>query len=157
MVAEIIATLRSRLMDISWFMRCLNESIAAWLTEDNCKGRLFLRCSYTSMCSRHSNILFIGKRFKSQALLDETALLTCMMQVDLNPISTGINNTLEGYDFTSIQDRLFDFAQQRKNNKAKPIQIKIKQIVNFFLLKATRHWRMMYIKLYLFLCRTIST
>jgi len=71
------------------------------------------------MCTRHLNILFIGSRFKSQVLLDETALLTCMMYVDLNPIRAGINNTLEGSDFTSIQDRLFYFAQQRKNNKAK--------------------------------------
>ncbi len=38
-VAEIIATWRSRLMDISWFMRCLNESIAREANkEDNCKG-----------------------------------------------------------------------------------------------------------------------
>ena len=142
-VAEIIATWRSCLMDISWFMRCLNESIAAWLTK-KVTARGVSGRSYTSMCSRYSNILFIGNCFKSQALLDETALLTCMMYVDLNPIRAGINITLEGSDFTSIQDRLFEFSQQGKNNKTKSkantIQIRIKQIVNCFALKVTKHW-----------------
>jgi len=51
--------------------------------------------------------------------LDETALLTCMMYVDLNPIRAGINNTLEDSEFTSIQDRLFAFSEQRKKTKTK--------------------------------------
>jgi len=42
-----------------------------------------------------------------------------MMYVDLNPIRAGINTTLEGSDFTSIQDRLFGFAQQQKQRKTK--------------------------------------
>ena len=95
-VADIAATWRSRLMEISWFMRCLNESIARDANkEDNCKGR------------------FWEGRFKTQALLDETALLTCMMYVDLNPIRAGISHTLEESDSTSIQDRLIAFAKQK--------------------------------------------
>jgi len=39
-VGEIVALWRARLTDISWFMRCLNESIARMANrEDNCKGR----------------------------------------------------------------------------------------------------------------------
>ncbi|MCZ4339966.1 hypothetical protein O4H34_21605, partial [Shewanella colwelliana] len=74
----------------SWFMRCLNEPIARQANqEDNCTGRFYSLPSMaltpwaSRSCSRMLHAFLWEGRFKSQALLDEVAVLACMAYVEL--------------------------------------------------------------------------
>ena len=96
---ETVEVYRDRLMDISWFMRILNQSIAKQANqEDNCTGH------------------FWEGRFKSQALLDEAALAACMAYVDLNPVRANIAKTPETSAHTSVKERI---AKAKKGKQPK--------------------------------------
>jgi len=84
-----VETYRARLQDVSWYMRVLNETIARQANrEDGVTGR------------------FWEGRFRSQALLDDQAVLTAMAYVDLNPIRAGLADTPETSEYTSISERI---------------------------------------------------
>ncbi|OED39325.1 hypothetical protein AB833_15420 [Chromatiales bacterium (ex Bugula neritina AB1)] len=84
-----VDTWRTRLFNISWFMKFLNDGIARRANkEDECTGH------------------FWEARYKSQALLDEKAVLSCMAYVDLNPIRATMAATPEQSEHTSIQLRI---------------------------------------------------
>lgn len=87
--AERVAKWRERLSSLSWMMRALNEWVARRANrEEGCTGR------------------FWQGRFTSEPLLDESALLTCMAYVDLNPVRSGECQRLEDARWTSIGARL---------------------------------------------------
>lgn len=94
---------RHKLMDISMFMSSFNYYIARRANkEDNASGH------------------FWEARFKSQALLDSQAVLSCMHYVDLNPIRSKKAKTLYDSHFTSIYHRL-DVASNYSQARVLPI------------------------------------
>lgn len=110
-LSEIVETWRERLMDISWFMRRLNEFVSRQANyEDNCTGR------------------FWEGRFKSQALLDEKALAACLAYVDLNPVRANMAKSPEKSEYTSIKRRAEKAKQAHTPNHPKQ---QVKEIMPF--------------------------
>jgi len=105
-VEEKVAVWRARLMDISWFIRCVNEWVAKEANaEDGCTGR------------------FWEGRYKSQALLDEKALAACMAYVDLNPVRAAMAKVPEASEYTSVKQRSKQ-AKQSVKSMTNPNHIK---------------------------------
>jgi REP element-mobilizing transposase RayT len=95
-----VSCIRSRLSDISWWMRLLCQRIAMRANrEDEEQGKFF------------------QSRFKAVRLLDETALLACAAYVDLNPIRAALAETIESSDHTSAQRRCQTLAVCQKGAK----------------------------------------
>jgi hypothetical protein len=120
-ISDIIGVWRKRLMNLSWFMRCLNQPIAFQANrEDNCRGK------------------FWESRFISQALTSDEALLSCMTYIDLNPIRAAMADTPETSDYTSIQERLqptFDLTEaikeQTRQKELRCFETPLKPLLHF--------------------------
>ncbi len=86
-----VAELRSRLSDISWWMRYFSHYMACRSNrEDEVTGH------------------FWESRFGSEVLDSAASTLACMIYVDLNPIRAGVAATPEESDYTGAQDRIDD-------------------------------------------------
>ena len=94
-----VAVIRSRLSDISWWMRLLSQRIAMRANhEDGEIGK------------------FWQSRYKAVRILDDEALLACAAYVDLNPIRAALAEKLEDSDHTSVQRRIQAIGKGRKRS-----------------------------------------
>jgi hypothetical protein len=99
-VEKLAAEYRTRLCDLSWFMRNLNEYISRRANaEDSVKGH------------------FWESRYKCQALLDEKAVLAAMAYTDLNPIRAGISESIEESEHTSGRQRISEVQEQESQHQ----------------------------------------
>jgi hypothetical protein len=104
---ELLAEIRTRLSDISWWMRLICQRIGMSANfEDEITGK------------------FWQARFKAVRLLDEESLLACAAYVDLNPIRAAMAEMLESSDFTSVQRRIQALVQDPSRDRfLAPVQI----------------------------------
>jgi len=86
--AEKVKQIRSRLSDISWWMRLLSQKIGRLANQEDKEVGKFWQA-----------------RYRAVRLLDETAVLACAAYIDLNLIRAAVAETVEESDFTSAQQR----------------------------------------------------
>ena len=96
-----VEELRRRLSDISWWMRLLCQHIAQRANrEDEEVGK------------------FWQARYKAVKNLDATATLACAAYIDLNPILSGVADSIDNSVFTSANRRAKEQAAAKPNNAA---------------------------------------
>jgi hypothetical protein len=91
-----VATARSRLQSLSWFMKCLKEPLARLANrQDQTRGECF------------------KSRFKSVAILDDESLLATCTYIDLNPVDAGFRDGKAAIsaELTGILERLGTSAE----------------------------------------------
>ena len=102
---ERLQKIRTRLSDVSWFMRALCEPIARRANrEDNCTGS------------------FWEGRFKAQQIVDEAGLLACAMYVDLNQVRAGLAKSPEVSSFSSLYERILGEQGQKTCSQARRVR-----------------------------------
>jgi hypothetical protein len=91
-----LAKIRTRLSDISWWMRLLCQHVAQRANREEGEG--------------------LGKfwqsRFKAVRVLDEATVLACSAYVDLNPIRAAMAECLESSQYNSAKRRIESLMQQ---------------------------------------------
>lgn len=117
-VAQEVNTWRERLYAIDWFMKEVNQFMARKANrEDEVTGH------------------FWDGRYDSQMLADENGAISAMVYDDLNPVRSGIADTPEESEFTSLRARiqakyngqelpcLHPFMDEVSNQNQEPIPI----------------------------------
>ena len=98
---KVLKELRSRLSDLSWWMKCTAENIARRSNrEDEVTGH------------------FWEGRYRAQVLLDEASLLACAAYVDLNPVRAAMAETSEASEYTGAKDRIDDLSERADRSRA---------------------------------------
>jgi hypothetical protein len=93
-----VATARTRLQNLGWFMKCLKEPLSRLANQqDQTRGAFF------------------EGRFKSVAILDEESLLAVCAYIDLNPVAAGIARVPEASHHTSIKSRVEHVKAQNRS------------------------------------------
>lgn len=91
--------IRTRLSDVSWWMRLLCQKIGRRANQEDGEFGKFWQA-----------------RYRAVRLLDEAAILACAAYVDLNPIRAALAETLETSPYTSAQQRALELKRQTSSS-----------------------------------------